>query len=261
MSDANPEASRSQLFQVVPREATLATRVTRELDQLIGSGKIAPADRLPSERELAEQFGVSRTVVREAVRSLVARGLLEVRPGSGTVVRSLSVQAVSQSMNLFFSSGRPGLDYTKVNEVRRLLEIEIAGLAAVRRSAGDLQQLQMILDEMDRLVHDGERYPQRDVDFHMGLANATRNELLALLLESLADTMLTVRRLGFEIAGSPLSAMHHHRAIYAAVAQGNAEAARAAMHAHLVESEQVMWNALAAHALGAENTGEQSSAA
>src|SRR4029434_1284654 len=116
------------------REATLANRVTKEIEGLIIDGRIEMGRRLPSERDLADQFGVSRTVVREAVRGLVAKGLLEVRPGSGTIVRSPTCGAVTQSLTLFLLAGQSDLelDYTNVHEIRRVLEIEIAGLAAER---------------------------------------------------------------------------------------------------------------------------------
>ena len=81
MSDAAVPTA-GQLFKTVERESTLTTRVTAEIERLIVGGRLQPGQRLPSERELADQFGVSRTVVREAVRGMVAKGLLEVRPGA-----------------------------------------------------------------------------------------------------------------------------------------------------------------------------------
>src|SRR5579859_2081829 len=88
------------LFKTIPREASLSNRVKVQLEQLLVDSRLQPGDRLPAERELARQFGVSRTVIREAVRTLTARGLLEVRSGSGTIVRSPSAASVSESMTL-----------------------------------------------------------------------------------------------------------------------------------------------------------------
>src|SRR5262245_34715801 len=113
ISSDNPSAE-AGLFQAAPREATLANRVTAQIEALSGEGRLHPAQRLPSGRELADQFGVSRTVVREAVRGLVAKGLLEVRPGSCTLIRSPSAHAVSQSMTLFLRASQPNLSYTKI---------------------------------------------------------------------------------------------------------------------------------------------------
>src|SRR5687767_2207765 len=95
------------LFGMLARESTLAGRVTDQIKNIIVSGQKLPGDRMPPERELARQFGVSRTVVREAVRSLMAQGLLEVYAGSGTVVRNPSAGAVAESLALFLQIGRP----------------------------------------------------------------------------------------------------------------------------------------------------------
>ena len=103
------------------------------LDTIL-SKRLQVGDRLPSERELGEQFGVSRTVVREAVRALVAKGIIEVRSGSGLRVAAVDAAAVSESMSLYLRGG--AFDFEKVHEVRALLEMHIAGLAAERGDGG-----------------------------------------------------------------------------------------------------------------------------
>ncbi len=226
----------------------MAQRVTSEIEALIIERKLQPGERLPSERELARQFGVSRTVVREAVRALVAKSLLEVRPGSGTMVRHPSVRSVTQSMKLLLRAGNNKLDYDKIHEVRRLLEIEIAGLAAARRTADDIAGLEMLLNDMPRLQHDHERLAQNDVGFHAALARATHNELFSLLLDSVVDTMLQVRQMGLDVPEAPAHGLRHHRAIFAQVAAGNVDGARQAMLDHIVDSENIMRKALALHA-------------
>lgn len=229
---------RDSLFRSVQREATLSTRVIRQIEDLVLQKKLTPGDRLPSERDLAEQLGVSRTVVREAIRSLVARGLLEVRPGIGATVRQPSAATVSESVHLFLRTGGSELTYPKVHEIRRVLEIEIAGLAAERRTTDDLAHLEAILDEMSAIGEDRERFAESDVNFHAALADATQNELFSLLLDSIADIMLEVRYSGFELAGAPERALHYHRAIYAQVKAGDPEGARDAMREHLKEAEE-----------------------
>src|ERR1044072_4366305 len=103
---------------------------------MIASNDLKPGDALPSERELGEQFGVSRTVIREAVRALAAKGVIDVRTGSGLRVAACGAATVSESMSLFMR-GRSTLDYPKVHEVRAMLEVEVAGLAAERASRED----------------------------------------------------------------------------------------------------------------------------
>jgi GntR family transcriptional repressor for pyruvate dehydrogenase complex len=245
------------LFKTIERSTTLANRVTHQIEQLIVDGHLQPGDRLPAERELAHQFGVSRTVIREAVRALVAKSLLEVQPGSGTVVRSPTTKSVAQSMIMLLRAGQPEVDYEKVHEVRRLLEVEIAGLAAKRRTTEDLEELEEILRESSEIQDDRNCFPECDVAFHAALARATRNELYPLLLDSMADIMILVRKLGFTVPGMPARALKHHRAIFEQVKAGDPRGARQAMREHLIESEDTMRQALALHAKQAHGDGDQ----
>lgn len=232
-------------FRAVARESTLVDRVAEQIEGQIVGGRLQPGARLPSERELAEQFGVSRTVIREAVRVLAAKSLLEVRSGSGTVVRSPSTRAIAQSMTLLLRTGQR-IDHAAIHEVRRTLEVEIAGLAAERRTTADVADLEALLADMATILAEGrtpatrDRFAANDVRFHDALARATHNELFVLLLDSIADVMLEVRQIGFEGAGSHQDTLDFHRAILEQVRAGDAAGAREAMRAHLVNAEQVM---------------------
>jgi GntR family transcriptional repressor for pyruvate dehydrogenase complex len=250
MSNDQDLSRQNELFKTVQRESTLASRVTRQIEHLIIEGHLQLDDRLPPERELARQFGVSRTVVREAVRALVAKGLLEVRPGSGTMVRSPTAETITQSMTLFLRAGKPELDYEKVLEVRRVLEVEIAGLAAERRTAKDLEEMEEILHEASEIQDDRDRFAKSDVDFHAALARATHNELFSLLLDSVVDIMIKVRQMGFDVPGMPVRALKHHRAILEQVKASDPQRARQAMREHLIESEETIRQALALQAAG-----------
>ncbi len=248
MSNDQDPSAQNKLFETLQRETTLANRVTHQIEALIVENHLRPGDRLPSERELARQFGVSRTVVREAVRALVAKSLLEVRPGNGTIVCSPSAQSVAQSITLFLRAGQTELDYDKVHEIRRLLEIEIAGLAAERRTAADLENVAAILHQAAEIRDDRDRFAQNDVDFHAALARATHNELFSLLLDSIADIMLKVRQLGFCVPDMPARALKYHTAIFEQIKSGDPEKARQAMHEHLIEAEDTMRQVLALYA-------------
>lgn len=233
------------LFETLPRESTLASRVAGQIEQLIVDGHLKPGDRLPSERQLAHQFGVSRTVVREAVRSLAAKNLLQVQAGSGTIVSTPSAESVAETMSLFLRVGQLELDYEKVHEVRRTLEIAIAGLAAERRSAADIAEMEEILQQARRIRGDRDEFAANDVAFHAALARATHNELYTLLLDSVADIMLRVRQMAFDVPEMPTRALMHHADILARVKAGDADAARDAMRGHLIEAEHTMREALA----------------
>lgn len=215
-----------------------------------------PGDRLPSERELAERFGVSRTVIREAVHALTARGLLEVRSRSGVVVSSPSQENVSQSITSFLKAGMPELDYRKVMEVRFHLEVQIAGLAAERRSPSDLRQMEIILQDTLR-ADTLEQFVEADLAFHRALAQSTVNELYSLLLDSIDGIMRAVRALAFQAGQTnPSRAYHYHSAIYDQVKKGNSEGAREAMRAHLVEAEETVMRVMAARALNSQRQDE-----
>jgi len=228
-----------QLFNAVNREPTLANRVSEELEHLIVENRLAPGDKLPSERELARQFGVSRTVIREAVRALMAKSLLEVQSGSGTVVRVPTTESVSKSVTMLLRRGGLSVDYDKVNEIRRLLETEIAGLAAARRTSEDLEKLEANLEHLLQIQGDRELFAKNDVAFHIALAEATHNELFVVLLDSLSDVMLKVRETGFSTPGAAAHAIDYHRRIYEQVKAGNVEEARRVMSQHLDRSEQI----------------------
>ncbi len=147
------------MFTKVEREATLADVVSKQIQGMIVERQLMPNDRLPAERDLAEQLGVSRTVVREAVRSLTAKGLLEVVRGrGGTVVRSPTAATMSEMMALFLRGDERALDYENLIEVRRVLETAIAGIAAERRTPEDLREMQVILDETLKIGNDREAF-------------------------------------------------------------------------------------------------------
>jgi GntR family transcriptional repressor for pyruvate dehydrogenase complex len=232
------------LIRSIVREATLAHHVAAELEALIVGQGFRPGERLPSERELAERFGVSRTVVREAVRGVAAKGLLEVRAGSGTVVRAPSSEVAAASMTLLLSMSGGGAP-AKIVEVRRTLEVEIAGLAAERRTADDLGVLAAILETAAEKIEDPETFVETDVAFHATLARATHNELFGVLLESIANIMVEVRVVGLRVAGTPERALAFHRDIFACVERGDPAGARTAMDRHMDEAIATMTAALA----------------
>ena len=202
VGEENGDANRrAPLVSALHREETLANRVVVELERLIVDSRLGEGDRLPSERELAAQFGVSRTVVREAVRALAAKRLVEVEGGRGTVVRAPSTRAAAESMGLLLRVQESAMDADKVAEVRRVLENEIAKLAASRRTAEDLKVLEGLLDAAEVHAEQPDSFIVEDVEFHAALARATHNELFSVLLESLAQMMLEVRLLALRHPG------------------------------------------------------------
>jgi GntR family transcriptional repressor for pyruvate dehydrogenase complex len=202
--------------------------VRQQLINLISSGEVKVNDQLPSEMKLARLFGVCRPVVREAIVSLNALGLTRSLNGRGTFVASTTMRAP------LLLGGYPP---KHLNEIRRLLEIPAARLAALRRTDADVAHLREILARIDR-EEEADRRNKIDAEFHVGVAAVTGNPLLMKLIsdirngvedESLAVSVVVNRRAG---------ARAEHLAIVDAIAQQDGEAAAAAMCAHLDAIDQ-----------------------
>jgi len=216
-------------FRAIARAPSLAEQVSSQLLETIRS-QLRVGDPLPSERELGEQFGVSRTVVREAVRGLAAKGVLDVKGGRGLRVAAVGSAGVSELLRLYLRSRRMG--YEAVHEVRLLLEIHIAGLAASRASGLDARRIAEAHERMACAVTDVEASAQADLAFHRRVAWAAGNELYPLLLDSICGCVIDVRveNLG---EGYGDRALAEHEAILACIAGGDVEGARTAMSRHL----------------------------
>jgi GntR family transcriptional regulator, transcriptional repressor for pyruvate dehydrogenase complex len=224
------------MFPRVEREPRLSDKVADLLLGSIMSRGLQPGDRLPSERELGEQFGVSRTVVREAVRALAAKGVIDARTGSGLRVAAVDAAAVSESISLYLRGG--ALEYPKVHQVRKLLEVEIAALAAERSVDEDFERMEEICAEMEAAIEqDVERASRLDLEFHRAIAKATGNELYLLLLDSIGEALLEVRRGNLQ-TGAGDETLRAHRAILVAIRARDREEARRAMATHLDQVER-----------------------
>lgn len=241
-----PPADLYDILGTPERRSTLVTLVTDQIEALIRDRRLREGDQLPNERELCRQFGVSRTVVREAIARLIAKSLLEVRAGSGGgfIVRAPSAAHVSDSLSLLLHMDGSPIQHEKVLEVRRLLEVEIAALAAARRTPADVERLTALLAAHADARDNRERFAELDVEFHKTLAAATQNELFVILLDSLSGVLVSMRRIGYGTPGNPERALRYHRAILAEVSAGNVEGARQAMRAHLIEAEETVRLAL-----------------
>jgi GntR family transcriptional regulator, transcriptional repressor for pyruvate dehydrogenase complex len=230
-------------FGTVDRDTRLSDRVATQMLETIRARDLKPGDRLPTERELAEQFGVSRTVIREAVRSLVGKGVIEARAGRGLSVAAVGGSMVWESMSLML--GHTGsVDYRKVHEVRSLLEVEVARLAAERADDLELGVMATELEQMHDVLTDLDAASIADLEFHRALARATHNELFVVMLEAIQDPMLEIRRTTFALPGRAQSAYDQHLDILEQVERRDPVAAGAAMSRHLVDVESV-WEGLA----------------
>jgi DNA-binding FadR family transcriptional regulator len=219
----------------VARSARLADAVADQIAERILSGALAPGQALAPERELCREFGVSRTVIREAIRSLAGKGMVESIGGSGVRVLALDAGTVGESLRNLLRTA--DVDYAKVDEVRRTIEVAAAGAAAARGTPDDVARADAELRRMRERIDDLEECVQADLAFHRVIADATGNELYSMLLDSLGAPLVEVRRTNLGRGGTARRRriIAAHRRILDAVADGDAERARAAMEAHLDE--------------------------
>jgi GntR family transcriptional repressor for pyruvate dehydrogenase complex len=215
-----------------PLESTrLYEQVVTQIEKQILSGKLCCGDRLPTERELAQQFRVSRTVIREAVKALREKGLVQSHPGRGTFITDGTRHAARQSLGLMLGVGASG-DASALMQVREILEPEIAALAARCATPAQIETIRHTVAAMDRALRDVDAFVENDLQFHLALAHATQNPLIPMLIDSIVDLLREQRKRTFRRGGAAHGQSHHKR-ILAAVERRDPEAARAAMRAHL----------------------------
>ncbi|MEA3334356.1 MAG: FadR/GntR family transcriptional regulator [Chloroflexota bacterium] len=221
-------------FRAVGTKENLVDQVVLEIEGLIVQGDLAPETRLPPERELAEQLGVSRTVVREAVGILVAKGLLETQHGVGTQVRQLTSQQVMEPLGLYLRAHGSGtISFHDLHQVRSILEVETGGLAACQATDGELAHLRAIFESMEAAQADVELLAVHDTEFHRAIAAMTHNPLLIVLMDSIRDLLYEYIALVTVFLDPWKDNIPHHRRLLERIEARDAEGARQAMRDNL----------------------------
>src|SRR6266516_5603979 len=187
-------------------------QIADQIEQRILNGELRSGDRLPTERVLAEQFQASRTAVREAMKTLAQKGLVEMRPGRGTIVIDGTLQAMRHSLGLMMRVGQAGSSANLV-EVREIIEPEIAALAAVRATDEHIAAMREAVRVMDANLKEANAYIAADNDFHRALAKGTQNELILTLVDSIVDLLSEQRKQIFSVDGGPERGQIHHKRI------------------------------------------------
>jgi GntR family transcriptional regulator, transcriptional repressor for pyruvate dehydrogenase complex len=217
------------------RRGRLRDRAADQLLEMVVSGGLEPGERLPPERELCKRLGVSRTVVREALNLLEARGLISIEHGRGAVVSGGNTDAVRDALEVVLRV-RPKVLW-ELLEMRAILEVGISGLAAERATEEDTDAMRVQLERMAALIDVPEGYVDADVEFHALLARAARNGVLLTMLEPIVDLLRASRRVSASRRpGSALRALGEHEEILRRVEAGDAGGARREMRAHLANT-------------------------
>jgi GntR family transcriptional repressor for pyruvate dehydrogenase complex len=207
-------------------------QIVEQIEQRFVSGELKVGDQLPSERELAEQFAVSRIAVREAVKALREKGLVEIRPGRGTFITNGTEGVVRHSLGLLMKIGAVGASPNLV-EVREILEPEIAALAATRIDEEQIVIMTKAVGVMNMALDDVEVFVEADLDFHLALAQATQNPIIPILMNSIIDLLREQRKRIALVDGGLSRGQFHHKKILDAIMRHDPKAARSAMQQHL----------------------------
>ncbi len=222
---------------------TLADQVTNRLLEYIESQHLKPGDLLPSETSLVNSFGVSRPVIREALKSLEGKGVIEIVNGKGALVRPID----SDPLRLFFLRAMQ-MEYgtmLELMEVRKGLEVQSAALAAQRRDEKDLAAIGQVVRAMRACISDLDGFIRLDVEFHLRVAAASHNSMLVSLVESIRDALRNTIIAGLRSRGEGLeveSIQRTHERLYESLVEGDVQAAMETMEQHFDEAIVAMTN-------------------
>jgi GntR family transcriptional regulator, transcriptional repressor for pyruvate dehydrogenase complex len=213
----------------------VAEKVAAQLKKLIADGVLKVGDRLPSERDLSEQLGVSRTSVREALQQLEMLGILETSHGGGSIVKNITEQEIRKPIELFLEQDKRKV--LELAELRAFMEAWAAREAARNRTDQELETMRGYLEEMERDFEKGQIRYDVDFQYHTEIAAATHNTIYLHLIDNiyhLIDHSIKVHREEvFTSQEDQKTILDHHRKIFNAIEEQNLDAAEAAAKDHL----------------------------
>ena len=218
------------------KHTRISDEIVNQIKALIGEGKLKPGDRLPPERELIKEFGVSRPSLREALNSLVTMGFLEIM-GKRTYIRSVASQSMQNPLSLLIKADTKKI--IDLIEVRKAIEAWGASLAAQRASKEDIRQLAGVIEEMKKAFEEGRSWEKQDADFHLGIAQATHNTIQAHIMSTIHDLLRESMARVFKDRSKVKKLLDHHYRIFSAIKSHSPDKAREKTLEHLnyVESE------------------------
>jgi GntR family transcriptional repressor for pyruvate dehydrogenase complex len=234
------------------KRRSLSDGIVEQLTSLIARQVLKPGQRIPSEKQFCQQFGVGRTSVREALRSLTTMGILESHAGDGTFVSAKLDRYLERAFQWGLLLDRKGVE--DLVETRILLESQTAYLAAHRATADDLADIEQAIEGMEETVSDPKRYLEHDLRFHLRIAQATQNSILGNLLgtirgylQSWVEQALLASPPESPTSRATLSITQHKKILHALKKRRAQEACRA-MKEHILSSSTGLQNHLAAQA-------------
>jgi len=235
---ANPRREPATVQLETVRKERRYEQVAEQIQRLIAEGTLKPGDRLPPERELAIRFGVARSSIRDAVRTLEVMGILEPRQGTGTVVRDLSAESLVVPLASVLVRKRELV--AELIDVRRMLEPALAARAAKNASVEEIAELDDILRRQGAKVRRGEPTIEEDSEFHYAIGRAARNSVLLKVLDVLMDLLRESRTRSLQAPGRAERSYAGHQRVLRAIKRRDAEAAEKAVRKHLEEIESIV---------------------
>lgn len=227
-------------FDRLPDNRALSERIISQISDAIISGELKPGDRLPPERELAEQFGVSRTVIRDAIKTLSGRGIVQVRRGAGIFVATAEETILGRLGELANVIPLRGAGLRDLFDVRKVLEVQGAEWATQRRSAHQVDRLRSIVEDAYRHSEDLDVLSERDAQFHVAIAEASQNLVLVRVMLALLDLLEAARRETLAIPGRPRLSLDQHENVLKEIEARDPKGAHRAMLEHLTSVEQAI---------------------
>ncbi|MBE1556256.1 FadR/GntR family transcriptional regulator [Sporosarcina limicola] len=222
---------------MIPQKKRMYEVIVSKIEDFLLDEGMEAGDRLPSERELAIMFTVSRTSVREALRALELSGAIEIRQRGGSFLKTPKIGRVHEEISAAIIEKEKHLVYEML-ELRRALEVESVSLAAQRAKTADLEKIRQALENMAISATDIEAGVQADLQFHMSIVEATHNTIFIQLTQTLAehmeDTIRVTRKYRFLDMNRYEETFEEHKAIYLAIASGDQEKAKRLMEDHIL---------------------------
>jgi GntR family transcriptional repressor for pyruvate dehydrogenase complex len=226
--DTNKKVFRKRLYQ----------QVADDIEVAILNGTYPHDSKLPSEQELANEYDVSRNVVREALKRLQERGLVFIKTGSGTFISQPTTKPVSDALHRLLVYTNNSVTGAHFYEIRRMIEPEVARLAAIHATDDDLEAIRAAYKNMDSNRENRQAWTQADLQFHHEIAGATKNPLIQSILNPLNEPLLKVIEAGLAEPSGVEAGLSAHRRIILAIEAHDPEEAKQAMLDHLMDSEQ-----------------------
>lgn len=231
---------KSQLFSPI-KKTRVYEEIVAKIKEMITKGKLTDGDQLPVERELAEIFKVSRSSVREALRSLESQGFIESRQGDGTYIASNSVESLVRPLATVIFSEKD--EQMELLEMRRMIEPQIAYFAAERATEEEIDMMGKTLEIQEQEVAKGGFGMDVDKKFHYIMAKATKNKIILRIMDNIMDLLSETRDRYLQVEGRPKKSIARHRKILGAIKARDRRRAQTLMEEHLEDIENSLFAA------------------